>query len=397
MSERKLPPVWIMGMTNATFGIFGGFSVITLPEMLAAQGVPGGRIAAIVAAILSPGFWVFLLSPMLDVRFSRRSYALFFSVLAASALGFTVAHRTQVTLIEWVMLAGYVAVSLVQGAAGGWMGSLIDKQQDSGLGAWFAVSNIGSGGIMALLAGECIHRLSAVVAGIVLGSIVMLPSIFYLVIPAPGPDRRLARESFTRFFGEILALVKRREVLIALTLFLLPSASFALTNVLAGTGKDFSATERMVSLLGGIGSAIAGVVGSLLLPPLARRLALRSLYLWIGVAGGLFTLSLLLLKHTPVTFAIAITGENLFQALAFAAGNAITFETIGQDNPLAATQFSLLIAATNLPIIYMGFVDGKGYDRQGIAGSFLTDACISIAVCALLGWGLVLLRRHEQR
>ena len=381
---RKLPPVWVMGMTNATFGLFAGFSVITLAEMLSAQGIPGGRIAAIVAAVLSPGFSAFLLAPVLDVRFSRRTYALVFSVLAAAALAVTVSHRTNVALIEGVMVAGYVAASLVQGAVGGWMGSLVRTADDSKLGAWFAVSNLGGGGLMILLAGEAVGHLRPAVAGMLLAGVMMLPSLLYFFIPAPGPDRRLASESFSRFFGEILTLVRRREVLIALMLFVLPSASFTLTNVLGGVGKDFSAPERLVSLVGGFGAVMAGIAGSLLMPQLAKKLALRPLYLAIGIVGGLFTLSLLLLPHVPWVFAVALTGENLFQALAFAAGNAITFETIGRDNPLAATQFSLLIAATNLPIIYMGFVDGRAYTSGGISASLMVDAGISIAICALL-------------
>jgi PAT family beta-lactamase induction signal transducer AmpG len=40
-SSGKLPPIWLMGLTNATFGMYGGFAVVTLPSMLAAQGLPG--------------------------------------------------------------------------------------------------------------------------------------------------------------------------------------------------------------------------------------------------------------------------------------------------------------------------------------------------------------------
>ena len=391
---EQVPPIWLLGFTNATFGMFGGFSVVTVAEMLAAQGVSGDRIASIIATILSPGLWTFLVAPILDVRFSRRAYALVFSVLAALCVAATVIFRTHVGVVEAVMVVGSACVSMVQGAVGGWMGSLVRKDSDGPLGAWFAVSNIGAGGVMMLIAGELIHRLSPVLAGILLGAMIMLPSLLYLYIPSIAPDARLASESFRQFFRDIFALLKRREVLIALALFLLPSASFALTNVLGGIGADFSATERMVSLFGGVGSAVAGVVGSLLLPPLARKLALRPLYLAIGIVGGLFTLSLLLLPHTPLTFGIAITGENLFQALAFAAGNAITFETMGQNNPLAATQFSLLVAATNLPIIYMGFIDGAAYKWRAIPGSFVVDAGITIAVCLLLAWGLAFIRRH---
>ncbi len=385
-----------MGMTNATFGLMGGFAVVTVPEMLAAQGVPGGRIAGLTAVIISPSFWVFALSPMLDVRFSRRGYALVFAALTAAAVAFTAMHHNNLATVEFVMAAGYTAASLYQGAVGGWMGSLISKEQDGALGAWFAVANLGAGGLMMLLAGELLHRLPPLITGTLLGCLLLLPTLTFVWIPAPGPDRRLARESFRQFWGDVLALLKRREVAIALLLFVLPSASFALTNVLGGVGKDFSASERTVSLCAGIGSAMAGIVGSLFIPPLARKAALRPLYLGIGIAGGLFTLSLLLLPRRPWSFAVAITGENVLQAMAFSAANAITFETIGPGNPLAATTFTVLLAASNLAIVYMSLIDGWGYSWRGITGSYITDAGVSIIVCLLLALGLRRLRSSPQ-
>ncbi len=61
------------------------------------------------------------------------------------------------------------------------------------------------------------------------------------------------------------------------------------------------------------------------------------------------------------------------------------FETIGEDNPLAATTFTVLSAATYVPITYMMIADGRGYSAGAIAGSFGTDAAISIASCLLVG------------
>jgi PAT family beta-lactamase induction signal transducer AmpG len=362
-----------MGSTNATFGLFAGFAVVTLPEMLAAQGVAGGRIAAIVALVLSPAFWSFLLSPILDVRFSRRTYALAFSMVAAVSIALAVTFRTHIAAVEAIVIVGFTAASLVQGAVGGWMGSL-----------------------MMLAAGEIVTHLPPPLAGTLIGSLLLLPSLLYIAIPAPPPDGRLAAESFRQFFRSILTLVQRREVLVALMLFLLPASSFALTNVLGGIGKDFSATERMVSLFAGVGSAVAGVVASLLLPPLARRLPLRPLYLAIGIAGALFTLSLLLLPQTPATFAIAITGQNGFQALSIAAASAIAFETLGPANPLAATQFSVLLAAINLPITLMGVIDGRAYTWRGVPAAFFVDASISLVVCTLLLLALHLLHRRAR-
>jgi PAT family beta-lactamase induction signal transducer AmpG len=209
--------------------------------------------------------------------------------------------------------------------------------------------------------------------------------LIYPWVPAPAPDAKLASERYAEFFHELFALLTQRRVQIALMLFLLPSSSFALTNVLGGIGADFSASERLVGLLAGAGSVFAGLAGSLLLPPLARKFALRPLYLGIGIVGAVFTLSLLLLPRVPWTFAVAITGENLFQALANATAAAIVFETMGPENPFAATLFSLLLAGANFAIFYMGLVDGRAYTWRGITGGFAVDAGISATVCLTLG------------
>lgn len=394
---QRLPPVWVMGLANATFGLMGGFTVVTLPQMLAAQGVPGGRIAEIVAISTSPTFWIFLVAPMLDVHFRRRTYALIFAALTAAAAAFTVLHHRHVLVVEAVMTAGFAAAALFAGAVGGWSGSLIEKDQDSSLGIWFSVANAGAGSLMIFMGGAIVNRWSPPVVATLVALLILLPLLLFLLIPAPAPDRALASESFSRFWREVASLLKRREVLIALALFILPSGSFALTNVLAGVGHDFSASQRAVSLYSGIATSVAGVGGSFLLKPLAKRFPLRPLYLGIGIVGALFTLSLLLLPRVPWTFGLADIGENIFQALAFAASYAIVFEVIGPGNPLAATVFSVLCSAIALPVVYMGYLDGRGYDWRGLTGSFLTDAGLGLTACILLAFALVRLRRVRPR
>lgn len=395
--RRKLPPIWLMGLTNCTWGLMGGFAIITLPQLLAAQGVPGGALLAFTSTLLWPSTIVAFVSPILDVHFSRRTYAIATAVLTAVAVVFSVTHNSHFRLIEIVMVAGYSAAALYQGAVGGWMGSLIDPKDDGKLGVWFAVSNTGAAGITALLGATLVSRFGTHVAAVCLAAVLLLPTLLFLFIPAPGPDRKLASESFGQFWGDIAALMKRREVVIAMLLFVLPSASFALTNALAGWGKDFSASEHLVSFAAGTGALIAGIAGSFALQPLAKFFPLRPIYLGVGIIGGLFTLSLLVLPHTPTVFAIAFTGENIFQALAFATANAISFETMGPGNPLAATLFTVLIAITNLPIIYMGYIDSAAYDYAGVRGSLISDACISIVVCTTLWWLLFRLKKKPLR
>jgi hypothetical protein len=142
----------------------------------------------------------------------------------------------------------------------------------------------------------------------------------------------------------------------------------------------------MVSLAGGAGAIVPGILGCLLFPLLSTRMPLRLLYLANGTLGGLFTLSLVLLPHAPWTFVLALFGEFFFQAISYTGTVALAFETIGQDNPLAATTFTFLIAATNVPVAYMLFVDGRAYGFGGVRGSFAADAIISIIVCLLIGF-----------
>lgn len=117
----------------------------------------------------------------------------------------------------------------------------------------------------------------------------------------------------------------------------------------------------------------------------AKRMPLRPLYLANGIVGALFTLGLIVLPRAPWTFSLALVGEFLFQAASFCIQIGIVFETIGQNNPLAATTFAFLTAASNIPVTYMMVADGRGYAMGGVGGSFAMDAGIGITACLLLG------------
>jgi PAT family beta-lactamase induction signal transducer AmpG len=137
--------------------------------------------------------------------------------------------------------------------------------------------------------------------------------------------------------------------------------------------------------LGGICSAVAGILGSLLIPRLETAIAPKPLYLLVGIVGAMFTLGLIALPHNPITFGVAMLAENFFQGAAFAVQYLIILRTIGHDNPLAATQFGLLFSASNLPLVYMQVIDGNAYGLLGgVNGSYLADALISGTFCVIL-------------
>lgn len=389
-SKARLLPVWLLGAGFLPIGAYGALMLITTPQLLAANGVPESEIASITAIGISPLFLSFALAPILDWRLPRRTYAIALAIVgAACAFGALVSIRHLVTLTAF-LFAGNMAVALCISAVGGWFGNLVHAEEKGALGVWLNVYNIGGNGVTAALAILLLRHLPPPLGEAVASLMVMAALPVFFLTPCPPADRKLARESFRDFARDVLQLLRRPVILWILAVFLAPSSSFALTNTLAGFGRDFAISDEMIGLLGGAGVVVAGIVGSFLVPPLARFVQPVPLYLLIGAAGALFTTTLTLAPHGPAAFGAAMLGENVFQAAAFTVGNIIMLRTIGHDNPLAATQFGLLNGAEMVPLTYMQMIDGHAYGFGGADASFLADALVSGAACVILGsalWG----------
>ena len=382
-----------MGLGFAPLGVFGSVMLLTTPQLLAASHVPESQIAAVTAAGLIPGFCSFLLAPLMDWRFSRRTYAVAFTVIGAACAFAALMCVGDLAALTALLVIGNLAINLGVAAVGGWFGGLTRPDQQGALGAWFTVFNIGGFGLVGAVSVGLIRMLPhALGAGLIALSVLVAIPLF-LATPCRPADGRLARESFRDFIRDVLALLSKPAVLWTLLLFVMPATAFALTNTLGGLGRDFKTSEGLVGLLGGAGAAVAGVSGALMIPQLSKITAPRPLYLAVGAVGALFTLGLVFLPHNPVTFGVAMLGENVFQSAAFSVANFIILRTIGHDNPLAATQFGLLNAAGALPLSYMQYIDGQAYGLGGVNGSYLADSLISGLACAILALLLWSLRR----
>jgi PAT family beta-lactamase induction signal transducer AmpG len=392
--DRPLPPIWLMGMCYLSFGIFGGIMLISVPQLLAGAHVPEAKIAAITATGLMPGFIAFPFGPLLDWRFSRRTYAIVFAALQVLCTMGALLSLSNLPLLTALLFAGNLTGNLYFNAIGGWFGALVETEQKSAIGAWLTVGNIGGGGLIVSVAVGLMHVLPSPLGALAIGLIAAVPIPFFLLIRCPPADGRLAHEGFRDFARDVGALLRQSSVLWTLLLFLMPAASFALTNALGGFGADFRTSERVVSLLGGSGLVVAGVAGSLMIPVLSKKVQPRPLYLMVGGFGALFTLVLVVTPHVPMTFGLAMLGENVFQAAAFSVENMIILRTIGHNNPLAATQFGLLNAAVSLPLTYMQMLDGQGYGALGVNGSLLTDALLSGGAVLMLAGVLWVWRKR---
>lgn len=393
---RRLPPVWVMGLANGTLGFASGIMNFVMPQLMAGVHVPEPKIALITAIAVSPNFWFVLFGPILDVRFSRRRYATMLAVLSGAAATVAVLSLHHLIVLQVAMVVCNASAALSASAFGGWLSNIVPDEDKNALSKWINIALVSGTGLIVGVGGELVRGLGIVPAALLLGALIVCPAAIYVLIPAPGPDRRLAGESFAQFNREVVSLLKRREVVVVLLLFLSPCSSFVMPNLMGGLGADFHASARAVSFWGGVGAFIPGLLGCFLFPLIARKVRLRFFYLANGILGCLFTLSLVLMPHTTATYAGALFGEYLFQAVAFSIQIGIVFEAIGPDNPLAATTFSFLTAATNVPVTYVTFIDGRAYARAGITGTLFVDAAIGIVTCLVAGTVMARMERKRR-
>jgi PAT family beta-lactamase induction signal transducer AmpG len=396
MPSRSRIPAWLMSLTNLSYGLYGGVVAFAIPQILSSRHVPEATVAGITAIGFSPGFWAFLFSPILDVRFSRRWYAVVLACVSAVALVLAFLNLDHIVILEVTLTLGFFASYLYQSAIGGWLSTITTAEEETTISTWITIANVGGFGVMAICCNQIVRLLSPMAVALLLGTSILLPLLVFPFMEAPGPDRRLASESFPQFFGDLASLVKRREVLVAVLLFIAPAGTFSLTNFLAGHGQDFHASLAFVGLIGGVGVALGGIFGCLIFRPLRNLMPLRPLYLAVGFVGALFTLGVRLLPHIPASFAIALITENVFQSLAITISMAIIFDTIGRDNPLASTTFCFIGSAYGVPISYMLYVDAFGFHHGGIGGSLAIDAITGIVASALLGAMLYKLARSQR-
>jgi PAT family beta-lactamase induction signal transducer AmpG len=378
------PPAWLLGFGFWPLGINGALLLITMPQLLAAEHTPEARIATITSMALAPGFVSFLMAPLLDWGVSRRTWAVIFTVLTGvgSATAFLFVRRTEV--LPLLFFLSNLGAYLVSCACGGWFGELIAREEQGALGSWLAAVNIVSGGLAAAVAIPIFRGLPEPFGALVLGGLNLLVLPLLLRTPCQPPDARLAREGFAAFARDVSRVVRKPIVLWTLVLFISPATAFALTNSLSGFAADFHTSEAFAGLIGGAGVTIAGVIGSLVAPRLGAGLRPRVLYIVLGLLGAGFSFLLIGLPRTPLLFGIALLGENLFQAAAFAVSNLITLNTLGEDNPLASTQFGLLFASSSIPLTYMQMIDGAAFTAHGLNGGLAADAALTALSCVAI-------------
>jgi len=381
---RGAPPAWALGLATLCNGAFSGVLVITIPQLLAARGVPELQIASISGLSFLPGVFNFLAAPILDVGLSRRVYAIALALGMCGLTALSLNLLSDLPALAMVMFAANVCYYLYTPAVAGWFSQLLARNEEPVLGAWLAAAGVAGFGCSSAAAILLLRGLPFEIGVAVICLVGLAPLGLFAFVPHEPAPTLSFRDSFRPVSANLARIVRDRHIWRMMALFAVPCATFSLTNTLSGIGRDFHASESFVGLVGGVGTTVGGVFGALIAPVFVKRFSPLRLYIGVGALGALFTLSLLIPARTPLLFATAMVGENVFQSAGFALIYALVLLSIGRDNPVASTQFALINAASIVPIVYMPMLDGLGYDRGGLAGNLAVDASLSLVACAVM-------------
>lgn len=392
VSEKQLEenpvhehPPWLFGILAVPSGIgYWGVQGLLVPYLLRQHGVEVDRIARIVAIASIPGIWGFVSSPIVDLRWKRRTWVLASYILAALASGLAI--LLSAGSLTWVTILLFAAGALtnIASAAIGAVMSTVRAEVRGQASGWTQAGNIGAGTLAGgfgiwLASYSGIPGLAAVFVVILLAPVLAA----FRIVERPFPHMP-AGGLFAALGRDIWNLLKSAPTLVGLVFFLSPVGAGALTNLISSVGPDYHATASEVAWVAGAGGGLLLALGGLVGGFLCDRMHRMTAYAVFGMLAGATGAWLALGPATGFTYGAAFSAYAIATGLAFAAFLALVLEVLGHGRRAAATGYSLLFSAGNVPLIYMTWVDGVGYRHGGARGLAGVDALANLAGGLLL-------------
>ena len=367
------------------YGAFNGVVAVAIPYLLRKQGISVERIATIVALVQAPAVWYVLWAPVVDMKFRRRTWIVLLGVASAGATAIAL-HLTTIGLIGAATGFFVLASALnqpVSSAVGGLVAAVMPTAKRGSAAGWSQAGILGGGVAAGGLAVWLASHASVPVAGIVIGSLIGLPSLGALLVAEPIMDRSNRLAHIKRMVRELGIAVRRRDIWLGVAFFVSPACAGALMSLFAAVAVDYHSSPTIVVIgvaVGGTLTAVGALLAGMVLDRLDRwRAYPLAALLTSGVAAALFFAPL-----RPITYILGAATYALVTGFGYAAFMALALDLVGSDLAAGGTLFTLLTAALNIPVVYMLRLDGLGHARFGIRGMLATDGLANAAAAIVL-------------
>jgi MFS family permease len=401
-AAARSPHPFVYLVLNLPFGVCSGFVVVTLAYQLSQAGVNAEQIAAVVAADLFPQTWKFLWAPIADTTLNRKAWYSIGAALTAAAIaacGLIPPTAHDLALLSGLVFLMSAATTLVAMSTEALIAHHTTDDVKGQASGWFQAGNLGGQGVGGGAGLWMAQHLSAPwISTAVVGAACMLCALALLWIAEPARERSRATgpHGARGGFGAALrqqwlnlaavlkslwALVRSRRGFLALLVVFVPVSTGAASNLWAAVADGWRASADTVALINGALGGVACTFGSLVGGFLCDRLDRKTAYLLYGAAQALCAVAMALAPHTESMFALFTLVYAVLNGMGYAAFSAVALETIGAS--AAATQYNVFASLSNMPILYMGLIEGWAYNRYGSSAMLYVEALFAAAAIAL--------------
>jgi hypothetical protein len=385
-TTRRWPAPWLFGVLILPLGMYIGFLWTALPFLLAKAKVPVEDISRVAAILQLPPLLMFLWTPVVDVKLRRRTWLIFGALATAFSLWLTnvMLLRPRVGLITAILFVGGCVAALVAASGGGLMANLLSPAAQSSAAGWNQAGNFGGGVLGAAVVLWLTQRVAGSVVGLATAAMVALPALAALTLgEAPPASSHWFQGRLDQMGREFLSLLRSPRRRWGVVLAIAPCSTAAAQPLLPALASHYGVGANGVLWTNGVAGGILLAFGSLCTLVIPGAWDRRLTYAGAGLinAVGAFVL---LAANRPSTYYWGTLVYLLTAGLCNARFVALALDVIGTDVRDAGTWYSALLAASNIPIASMIWLEGMMFHRFGTHGLLWTDAGANLLVFAVV-------------
>lgn len=384
------PPPWLFGIVGIPYGVGGTFVGIVMPFLASRAKIDIDEIGWFVTLLFVPPMIQFLYAPVVDVGPKRKHWLVIVSVLGAACfMGSFLAplpdHKLAFLLFAFF---GQLVTGLTGSCNGGLLALTMPDEKRGKASAWLNIGNLSGGGVAAWATIEMLRRgVDPIVIGLVFGAMIIVPALAILTVDEPTRERRSWRQVFTDMIRSVREVLFSKQGLTGIALCISPVGTAALANYFSGMKDAFGASEKLVGFVSGPANVVLTAIGAAIGGWLCDAYNRRSMYLISGALTAACGIGMAVAPHSSDTYLWGVMTYALITGFCYSAFTASVLETIGQGGKAASTQYALFVAAGNVAIAYVGFVDTRfgghekladGTTRPVVENVIATDAILNI-------------------
>lgn len=367
----------------APFGMTSGFASVALTYLATTHGLSVVDGAVLASLAVAPHAWKFLWSPVVDTTLDRtRWYVLANFAVAASLAAQALVPLGPDTLraVQVAVLVASVASTFLGMAVEGLVAHLADPAERGRVGGWFQAGNLGGSGLGGGLALWLLTVAPPWLAGLGLAAAVLACNAALIGLPRVAADAEAegAGGRLRAVLRSVREVGTSREGLACAVLCFVPlgtgTAGVVLNQAEVATAWGISADD--VAFWSGGVAGVVSMAGSLAGGWLCTRLDARWVYVAAGALLSAVALAVSVVPEGPTAWIASSMIYTAVTGVCFASFTGFVLATIGQE--AAATKYSLYASLANVPITYMGVVNGRAAEAWGTDGMLYADAAAGL-------------------